>query len=294
MKPCLCWSLLLLLVPLDAGASPIRAIASGTGVYQGNELVTGVLADREAGESGTERRLTSFLELRYVPATHWVVGVRVPYAVQGRLERPGSRPKSVSGWGDVLVTAKHRFYRAVGPWWDRHAAVQVGVKLPTGSTAGLEDPLVPLDTRGRFQPGTGATDLLVDGVYQQAHGRWGSAADLGYRYNAEGKGGLRMGNEARLNGSVQYVLLPRIYTQPGHELFALLEGTALRKWDDGLRGAPVPGTGRTELLLAPGLQYVATEQIFLDLSVQFPVWADLGRHAPRNRWNGLVQVRYVF
>jgi len=39
---------------------------------------------------------------------------------------------------------------------------------------------------------------------------------------------------------------------------------------------------------------VATEQVFLDFSVQFPVWADLGRRSPKNRWNGLVQVRYVF
>ncbi len=289
------WSLvLLLLLPVSAGASPIRANTSGTGVYQGNELVTGALADEASGENGTERRLTSFVELRYVPATHWVVGVRVPYAVQNRLELSGSRAGSVSGWGDVVLTAKHRVYRAVGPWWDRHAAIQVGVKLPTGSTGSLGDPLVPLSTRSRLQPGTGSTDFLVDAVYQQAHGRWGSAADLGYRYNNEGNGGLRLGNEVRLNGSVQYVLLPRVYDQPGHELFVLLETTALWKENDGLHGAPLRGTDRAELLLAPGLQYVATEQLFLDLSVQFPLVADLGRREPRGRWNGLVQVRYAF
>jgi len=295
MRRLLAWTVLVpFLLSGSARASPIRANTSGTGVYQGNELVLGALADRESGESGPERRLTSFVELRYIPATHWVLGLRLPYAVQGRLERPGSRSEAVSGWGDVTVTAKHRFYRAVGPWWDQHAAFQLGVKLPTGSTGGLADPAVPLSTRARFQAGTGSTDLLADAVFQQAHGRWGSAVDLGYRYNGEGSGGLRMGDEIRLNGSVQYVLLPRVYTQPGHELFALLEGTALRKWDDGLRGVSMAGTDRAELLLAPGLQYVATEQVFLDLSVQFPVWADLGRHAPKNRWNGLVQVRYVF
>ena len=284
--------LLFLILPAAAGASPIRANTSGTGVYQGNELVVGALAGEAAGESGTERLLSSFVELRYVPATHWVVGVRVPYAVQNRLELPGGGSESVSGWGDVVLTAKHRVFRAVGPWQDRHAAVQVGVKLPTGSTGSLG--LLPLSTRGRFQPGTGSTDLLADAVYQQAHGRWGSAVDLGFRYNTEGNGGMRLGNEVRLNGSVQYVLLPRVYTQPGHELFVLLEGTALRKQDDRLRGTGLAGTGRTELLLAPGLQYVATEQLFLDLSVQFPVAASLGRHEPRRHWDGLVQVRYAF
>lgn len=285
---------LLLLLPASAGASPIRANTSGTGVYQGNELVTGVLADEASGEDGTERRLTSFVELRYIPATHWVVGVRVPYAVQNRLELSSSRASSVSGWGDVVLTAKHRVYRAVGSWWDRHAAVQVGVKLPTGSTQSLEDPHISPFTRSRLQPGTGSTDFLVDAVYQQAHGRWGSAADLGYRYNNEGNGGLRLGNEVRLNGSVQYVLLPRVYTQPGHELFVLLETTALRKVNDELRGTPLAGTDRTELLLAPGLQYVATEQLFLDFSLQFPLAAHLGKHEPRGRWNGLLQMRYAF
>jgi hypothetical protein len=168
------------------------------------------------------------------------------------------------------------------------------VKLPTGSTGSLGDPLLPLSTRSRFQPGTGSTDFLADGVYQKAHGRWGSAVDLGLRYNTEGNGGMRLGNEVRLNGSVQYVLLPRVYTQPGHELFVLLEGTALRKQGDRLRGDPLAGTGRTELLLAPGLQYVATEQLFLDFSVQFPVVDNLGRHEPRRRWDGLVQLRYAF
>jgi hypothetical protein len=285
---------LLLLLPSAAGASPIRANTSGTGVYQGNELVVGALAGEAAGESGAERLLSSFVELRYVPATHWVVGVRVTYAVQNRLELSGGGSESVSGWGDVVLTAKHRVYREVGPWQDRHAAVQIGVKLPTGSTGSLGDPLLPLSTRGRFQPGTGSTDLLADAVYQQAHGRWGSAVDLGIRYNTEGNGGMRLGNEVRLNGSVQYVLLPRVYTQPGHELFVLLEGTALRKQGDRLRGAPLAGTGRTELLLAPGLQYVATEQLFLDFSVQFPLAASLGRHEPRRHWDGLVQVRYAF
>ena len=198
--------LLFLILPAAAGASPIRANTSGTGVYQGNELVVGALAGEAAGESGTERLLSSFVELRYVPATHWVVGVRVPYAVQNRPELPGGGSESVSGWGDVVLTAKHRVFRAVGPWQDRHAAVQVGVKLPTGSTGSLG--LLPLSMRGRFQPGTGSTDLLADAVYQQAHGRWGSAVDLGFRYNTEGNGGMRLGNEVRLNGSVQYVLLP--------------------------------------------------------------------------------------
>jgi hypothetical protein len=292
MKRLTLWAALPLLATTAGAvsAAPIRANTPGTGVYQGSGLLAGVLADRK---SGGERTLTSFVELRYTPSTHWVFGVRVPY-VESRLERSGFGTQSASGLGDVVVTAKHRFYRVVGPWRDRHAAFELGIKLPTGSTGASIDPRLPVAERSRLQPGTGSTDYLADVVYQQARGRWGSAADLGYRRNTEGDAGLRVGDEARLNGSIQYVLLPRVYTRPGHELFVLLEGTALRREEDRLRGARLPGTRRTEVLLAPGLQFVATEQLFLDLSVQFPVWDDLGEGAPRSRWNGLVQLRYAF
>lgn len=283
----------LLLLSGAARASPIRANTPGTGVYQGSGVLAGVSLDHKAG-GGDWSSLVSFLELRYTPATHWVFGARVPYGVETRLERPGRARESTQGLGDVVVTAKHRFYRAVGPWRDRQAAFEAGIKLPTGSTRAAVSPGLSAADRVRLQPGTGSTDYLIDGVYQQAQGRWGAAADLGYRYNTEGEGGFRAGNEVRLNAGVQYILLPRIYEQPGHELFVLLEGTALRKSGDRLRRAGLPGTDRVEVLLAPGLQYVATEQLFLDLSLQLPLWSDLGGAEPRSRWNLLAQLRYAF
>ncbi|HWM92862.1 MAG TPA: hypothetical protein VN493_19010 [Thermoanaerobaculia bacterium] len=259
-------------------AAPIRGNTAGTGVYRGWGLLTGMAVDWKSEEM---RTLTAFTELRYTPSTHWVLSLQVPY-VEGRLAN-----ESTSGIGDVVIAARHRFYRAVGPWQDRHAAAEVGVKLPTGATGER------LDLR-RIQPGTGSTDVFVDLVYQQARKRWGQAADLRYQHNTEGDGELRFGDEARLNAGAQYVLLPRVYTVPGRELFVLLEVTALRREKDRFRGAAVPGTGRSELLLAPGLQIVATERAFLDLSVQLPIWDDLGREEPRSRWNGLVQLRVLF
>jgi Putative MetA-pathway of phenol degradation len=285
--------LALLLAAWPAAAAPIRANTPGTGVYQGSGVLTGVTVDRSSVAGADVVSLAAFAELRYTPATHWVFGLRVPY-VENRLDPPGAETVSASGLGDVVVTAKHRFYRAVGPWRDRHAALEVGVKLPTGETGVPLSPGLPADLQSRLRPGTGSTDFLVDLVYQQARRRWGAAADLAYRANGEGTTGLRAGDEVRLNGSLQYILLPRIYTRPGKELFVLLEATALRRQADHRHGARLAGTDSTELLLAPGVQYVATEQLFLDLSVQVPVWRETGRQGPRSRWNGLVQLRYAF
>lgn len=64
--------------------------------------------------------------------------------------------------------------------------------------------------------------------------------------------------------------------------------------EDRLRGAALPGTHRSALLLAPGLQYVATERLFLDFSVQLPVWEEVGQREMESRWNALSQLRYAF
>jgi outer membrane putative beta-barrel porin/alpha-amylase len=288
------WLLLAALAAQGAAANPIRANTPGTGVFQRSGLLAGVVADDKAA-GGTELLdLSSFAELRYTPHTHWVFAVRVPYRVESRLERRGAGDASASGPGDVVVSVKHRFYRWVGPWADRHAAVEIGLKLPTGATDRPLAPGLPVTLRHRLQPGTGSTDGLIDFVYQQARQRWVYAGDAGYRFNSEGDGGYREGDEARLNLSAQYVLLPRVYKQPGHEVFAVLEGTFLDAGRDRLRGAALAGTDRSALLLAPGLQYVATERLFLDLSVQFPLHEEIGRGELASRWNALFQLRWAF
>ncbi len=288
------WLLLALLAARGVAANPIRANTPGTGVFQRSGLLAGVIVDQKEGGGDELVAWTSFAELRYTPHTHWVLGVRIPYLVESRLERPGGRTAAASGLGDIVLSVKHRFYRRVGPWADRHAAVEVGFKLPTGATDRPVDPELPISLRNRLQPGTGSTDGLVDVVYQQARRRWVFAADAGYRFNGEGDGGYRRGDERRLNLSAQYVLFPRTYTRPGHEVFAVLEGTYVETEADRLRGAALPGTDRSAFLLAPGVQYVATERLFLDLSVQVPVREEVGRRELETRWNALAQLRYSF
>jgi hypothetical protein len=289
------WGLLLgLLIARSASANPIRGNTPGTGVFQRSGLLFGAVADQKEG-GGTEfLTLSSFVELRYTPDTHWVFGVRVPYLVESRIKGERGSSETASGLGDLVVSVKHRVYRWVGPWADRHAAVEVGLKLPSGATDRPVGPLLPVSLRSRLQPGTGSTDGLVDIVYQQARQRFVFAADCGYRYNTEGEGGFRRGNEAQLNLSANYVIFPRDYTRPGNEVFAVLEGTLLDVGKDRLHGATLTGTGRTGFFLAPGVQYVATERLFLDLSLQVPVWEDADRGELASRWNLLAQLRYAF
>jgi len=286
------WGIAFFALARGAVASPIRGNTPGTGVFQRSGVMAGVSVDQAAGGGAELLRLSSFAELRYTPSTHWVLALRAPLFVESRFEQPGAAAETASGPGDVLVSVKHRFYRWLGPWADRHAAVEVGLELPTGATDRPVGPQVPVPLRHRLQPGSGSVDGLIDVVYQQARERWGFHTDAGYRFNGEGDG-FRQGDEVRLNLGASYVLFPRVYTQPGHEVFAVLEATFLDAEDDRLRGLVLPGTGRSALLLAPGLQYVATERLFLDLSVQFPLREEVGRGELTSRWNALFQLRYA-
>ncbi|HWN41303.1 MAG TPA: transporter, partial [Thermoanaerobaculia bacterium] len=182
------WGIALFALARGAVASPIRGNTPGTGVFQRSGVMAGMSVDQAAGGGAELLRLSSFAELRYTPSTHWVLALRAPLFVESRFEQPGAAAETASGPGDVLVSVKHRFYRWLGPWADRHAAVEVGLELPTGATDRQVGPQVPVPLRHRLQPGSGSVDGLIDVVYQQARERWGFHTDAGYRFNGEGDG----------------------------------------------------------------------------------------------------------
>lgn len=273
---------------------PIRTNTPGTGIFIGSGLLGRLVADERSGGGGRLFDATWITDFRYTPATHWVFGVQVPYTFDRRLDQDGLGESSTSGLGDMVLSGKVRFYREVGPWSDRHAAVELDVKLPTGATDEPVDRRLPVALPRQLQPGTGSTDLLLDVVYQQARRRRVFATDLSYRYNTEGDGDYRFGNQVRLNLDLERIVLPIDYKTPGNELFVLLEGTLLHKRADEHRGRAIRSTRKTEFLLAPGVQYTATEQLLFSASLQLPVASDVGRGGLESDWNALVEFRYAF
>lgn len=278
---------------LPAGLRPIRTNEPGTGVFIGSGLLGRVIFDRERAEGEELRSWTALADFRYTPATHWVFGARLPVLLDRTLEGPAGSV-STGGLGDVVLGVKRRFFRRVGKWADRHAALEVDVKLPTGSASIPEAPGVPLSRRGRLRPGSGSVDFAADLIYQEGRQRLVYGGDLAFRLNTRGREGYRVGNEMRLNLDVEYIVLPLEYRRPGREVFLLLETTVRRKWEDGSRGVALSGTGRTDLLLAPAVQHILGEQSLVSLSVQFPVVSDAGPGGLEQGLNVLAEVRYAF
>ena len=284
---------LALLAPA-AVAAPLRTPSPGIGVFRGVAVQARLTAGEERSDDG--HRLTDeavMVAVRYAPARRWSLGVAVP-VVERTARSPEGAQAHRSGLGDVTVNAKYRFFRRLGAWRDRQAAIALGVELPTGeagSLTGLDS--LPVSLRHAVQAGSDSVDLSGELSYQQARGRFVQAASLGYRRPGEGNG-YRFGDEVRLDLDAEAIVLPLRYTSPGHEVFALLEASAVHREPDAFDGRDLPGTGRTELLLAPGLEYVATEQLALGVSVAFPVLTRADRDAMSTRRHVLVEARYAF
>lgn len=278
--------------PAASGARPIRANTPGTGVFIGTGTLLQAVCESREADAADLSGCQIVADFRYTPATHWVFGIRAPLLVNRTL-RLGDRELSRSGLGDVELSAKWRFYRGVGAWFDRHAAVEVGTSLPTGTSevpggSGIPEPLAR-----RLAPGRGSTDWFLDLVFQQGQRRFVWGGDVVYRRNGEGEGSYDFGDEARLALDFEYVLLPREYRRPGKEVFVLLEALLARRFDDETAGRKLP-TGATELRLAPAVQHIATERMLFSVSVELPVWSDVDRLGMKTDWNVLAEVRYAF
>lgn len=274
---------------------PIRTDTPGTGVFIGSGLVVQALYDHESGGGEELSTWRAVADYRYTPATHWVFGIRAPWILDRRLDGPAAGSLSASGAGDVSLSVKHRFFRSVGMWSDRHMAAEVELDLPTGD-GGIPPAAssLPVHLRHRLAPGSGGVGVTADLIYQEGRQRFVYGGDLSFRLNTEGDGGYRAGNEARLNLDLEYILFPLEYRRPGNEVFVLLETTIRRKWADEIAGQTLPETERTDVLLAPAVQHIISDQLLASLSVQVPVVSDAPPDGLEQDLNVLTELRYAF
>lgn len=281
--------------PRIAAARPIRTNEPGTGVFIGSGTLGRLRIRREVASTGEVLREAIWVsDIRYTPATHWVFGVALPIVHRSMSGGTLDDDSSAGGVGDLLISGKYRFFRTVGRWSDRHAAVEVGVKLPTGSTTEPVNAALALPLQRRLQPGTGSTDFVFDLVYQEGRRRFVYGGDLAYVLSTADANGYAFGDALRLSLDFEYIVLPLEYRRPGHEVFLLLEAAVSNRRRDRLNGMELATTGRTEILLAPAVQYIATERLLVSFSAQFPVYADVPPGGLGSDFDFLGEFRYAF
>jgi len=273
--------------------APIRTTTPGLTVFQGGAINTRLsFINQHQGNLRVARQQLQ-VSASYTPTPVFQAEVEVPLTRTAFADSTNSA--SGAGFGNVTLYGKYRFYRRVKTYGDRQAAVRFGAELPTGKTAAPNSRQVNASEflRQQLTPINGGFSPIVDLAYSQARGRFI------YGGNAEGifrtaRGGYRTGHEVRVNTDAELVVFPLEYRRPTKELFAILETTFVHRGTGRVNNVAVPDSRSTEYYLAPGLQYVATPQLVLESSFQFPVILNTGTQLLRTDRNILIAARYLF
>jgi len=233
------------------------------------------------------------VSVSYTPSPHVQVEAELP--VSRTSFGNGVSSGSGSGLGNITLWSKYRFFRKVKTYGDRQAAARFGLELPTGKkdAPSVAQINAPAFVRQQLTPINGGTSAHFDVAFSQAGGRFIFGGDAEGILRSE-RAGFRMGQEMRVSTDTEYVLLPRKYQAPGHELFVIIETTFVHRSMARLNGLPVSGSTATEYYLAPGLKYAARPRFVVEGSYQFPIVRNTGPLVLRTDRNLLLGVKYLF
>ncbi|MFN2497761.1 MAG: hypothetical protein ABR557_01585 [Pyrinomonadaceae bacterium] len=274
-------------------AAPIRVTSPGLTVYKGGAVTPRLyFIHQHLGNLNVDRQVLD-VSVSYTPSPRVQLEIEVP--VSRTSFDNGTTSGSGSGFGNITLWSKYRFFRKVKTYGDRQAAVRFGLELPTGKKEPPTQAQInaPAFVRQQLTPISGRLSPHFDLAFSQAGGRFifGGNAEAILRSERDG---FRMGHEVRINTDTEYVLLPRHYAAPGHELFLIMETTFVYRSLGRLAGSSVAGSNSTEYYLAPGLQYAAAPQFVIEGSFQFPLVRNTGPLVLRNDRNILLGVKYLF
>ncbi len=166
--------------------------------------------------------------------------------------------------GDVRVVGRLPLRQADPALGTGNAGVTVGLKLPTGKTSISND---EGDAAERsLQPGSGTTDILLGGYYQQTLAQLGASwfVQTEYRRALHEHAGYRPGAQLGLDAGVRYGLSDR--------LGVLLQLNGLMKRRDSGTESEPRDSGARLLSLSPGLAFAVSDSVQVYGFVELPVY----------------------
>ena len=184
----------------------------------------------------------------------------------------GALSRGTSGLADARVFGRYTVYQNNAPGRTFRIAPFLGVELPTGDDNDS-------DSSGRLpatlQLGSGSWDPFAGAVLTYQTLRYQFDVQASYKINTQAND-FEFGDEARLDASFQYRLVPRVLDTtgvPGY-LYGVLEGSVVHHRRNSLNGVDDPNSGGTSWFIAPGVQFV-TRRWILEGIVQLPLTQDL-------------------
>jgi hypothetical protein len=273
--------------------SSVRTTNPGLTVYKGGAVIPRYYYTRQhLGNLKVDRHALR-VGVSYTPTP--TLQLEAETAYQGTSFDDGSRRGSGSGFSNLTLWGKYRFYRALETWGDKQAAIKFGLELPTGKKSAPGETALdaPGFVRQQLSPVNGGFAFHTDLSYSQARHRFIYGANVEATARGE-RDGFRTGHEVRVNTDLEYVLLPLEYQSPGKELFLLLETSYSYRGRGRFGGREVAGSSASEFYLAPGLQFTVSPRLVLEASYQFAVARNTGPLTLRADKSILVGIRYLY
>lgn len=291
--------------PAFAQAPPIRAEGGDTQYFQGRAFrtfskfvfVNRVLTDGKEQPNPQDLRVRAFVQVfafNLAPAPNLNFTFIAPVASR-RFEnvvQPGDR--TLSGFGDLTIQGKYRFWKRIGENSRTDFAAVGGVKLPTGPTGAR-------DSSGNRLPipaqiGTGSTDLYVEfgALHRDSLRGFGLFADLRYTEKTAGKG-YTFGDTWDVDWGANKRLYPWKYTEAKPvELYTEVSFLYSHGGRDRNGATRIAASGGDAVYWAPGATAIIKQRVLLEASFQFPISQRLNRTQLGQGWNVLFGTRIIY
>ncbi|WP_051937911.1 transporter family protein [Ghiorsea bivora] len=176
--------------------------------------------------------------------------------------------RKTKGLGDSKLFARYTVYQVDSPGDTFRIAPFIGIKIPSGRYDKQDAfGLIPRP----LQSGSGSWDPFVGIAITRQTLDWEFDVATSYQANTKAYD-FKFGDEARLDGSFQYRILPHSLENIGVPsfIYAVLESNLIWNGKNKLAGATNVDSGGTTWNLVPGLQYV-TSRYVLETAVLIPV-----------------------
>ena len=201
-----------------------------------------------------------------------------------------SLSRSSRGIGDASIFLRYTLHKNDRRGRTFRVAAFGGVKIPTGSST-EKDALGPLPIP--LQSGSGSWDGFGGVVATWQTLAFQVDAQLSYALKSQANN-FTTGNEAKLDGSLQYRLFPReLQSGVPAYIYGVLETNIIQRDKNTFMDQDDPDSGGTTIFIAPGIQYV-TRRYILEAAVQIPVVQNLNGNALENDYVARTGFRWNF
>ncbi len=220
------------------------------------------------------RRLMWPTAVVWSPYPHWNLTFVSPIVSVER-QAPGGETRT-TGSADGFVFARYDLVRRNVPRGFTRLSPLVGAKIPTGAVFGNH-----------------STDPLAGIVFSRVRDPHWFVLDTQFTYAREGDAGVRRGNQWLYDVAYVYRLLPRedldIPT-----LYGVVEING--RWEGRTRvdGVAQADSGGNVVYLSPGLEYMPSKRVVLELSVPIAAVRNLNGDQLRPRVSFITGVRWLF